>query len=45
MNQALQASVSDIVDETLYDYPDLSPMREAFNQVRSPAGSYDDDMA
>jgi hypothetical protein len=42
MNNALHASVADFVDETMYEYPDLAPMRQAFNQVRTMAGSYDD---
>lgn len=43
MNNALEASVADFVDETTYEYPDLAPMRQAFNQVRGMAGSYDED--
>jgi hypothetical protein len=45
MSGALQASVADFVDEQMYDYPDLAPMRQAFNQVRALAGDYDEDAA
>jgi hypothetical protein len=45
MNNVLEASVADFVDEQMYDYPDLAPMRQAFNQVRTLAGEYDEDTA